>query len=104
VESVDPAGGGRNVICTLPGFTRGLCFVKNHALVGLSKIRPQHILEVPLALARESEVAAGVALVDLRTGRQIGGIEFLEGGNEVYDVTFLPGIQRPKIIVPAAEG
>ena len=80
--------------CALPGFTRGLCFVGDYALVGLSKIRKEHILDAPPVRASGTEMMAGVALVDLHTSRQIGAIEFVRGGREVYEVLFLPGIRK----------
>ena len=84
-------------VCELPGFTRGLCFVDNHALVGLSKIREKHILEAPPIRTNPHEMMAGVALVDLQSSRQIGALEFLHGGREVYEVLFLPGIKKPNV-------
>ena len=88
--------------CALPGFTRGLCLVGNHALVGLSKIRKEHILDAPPVREHHEKIVAGVALVDLRLGNQVGLLEFVSGGNEVYDVVFLPGQESPDLVVPEA--
>jgi len=93
----DPSSEGCETICSLPGFTRGLCFAGNHALVGLSKIREKHVLDAPLGPGQSSESRAGVALVDLATGNQTGMLEFVGGGREVYEVVFLPGIRRPAL-------
>lgn len=84
-------------VTALPGFTRGLGFVGDHALVGLSKIRPKHILDAPPVRERFGELLAGVALVNIKTGMQTGMLEFVEGGNEVFEVTFLRGIVRPRL-------
>lgn len=84
-------------ICSLPGFTRGLNFVGNYALVGLSKIRDKHVLDAPPVRERHAKSHAGVALVDLTTGNQTGMLEFVNGGNEVYEVVFLPGMVHPHI-------
>ncbi len=81
-------------ICQLPGFTRGLCLFGDYALVGLSKIREKHILNYPRTA---TEMMAGVALVDLKTGRQTGALEFTRGGREVYEVLFLPHIPSPNL-------
>lgn len=94
----DPALEKCEPICSLPGFTRGLCFAGNHALVGLSKIREKHVLDAPPIPGRAAESHAGVALVDLATGQQTGLLEFVRGGREVYEVLFLPGIKCPKLI------
>jgi hypothetical protein len=34
---------------------------------------------------------SGVALVDWQSGRETGGLEFIRGGREVFDVAVLPG-------------
>jgi len=95
----DPQTGRCEEVCSLPGFTRGLCFVDDHALVGLSKIRHEHILDAPPVRQRHAQICAGVALVDLSTGTQTGLLEFLHGGNEVYEVLFLPQVKRPEIVI-----
>ena len=90
LSTFDPQSGTCTKVCSLPGFTRGLHIVGNHALVGLSKIRRKHILDAPPVRARHKKMKAGVALVDLTTGRSTGSLEFTGGGNEVFDVVFLP--------------
>ncbi|TWU22643.1 TIGR03032 family protein [Bythopirellula polymerisocia] len=98
LSQFDPASGECRETCSLPGFTRGLCFTGKHALVGLSKIRPEHILDAPPVRTRHGELMAGVALVNLLTGEQEGFLEFVEGGNEVFEVTFLRGIKEPRLL------
>jgi len=93
----DPSTGNCQEVCALPGFTRGLCFVGNHALVGLSKIRRKHVLDAPPVRGRHAHLFAGVALVDTTTSRQLGSLEFIQGGREVFDIVFLPGIRRPNV-------
>jgi len=94
----DASTGKCREVCALPGFTRGLCLVDNYALVGLSKIRHQHVLDAPPVRERHGQLFAGVALVDTATGRQVGSLEFVQGGREVFDVVFLPGIRRPNVV------
>jgi uncharacterized protein (TIGR03032 family) len=84
-------------VCSLPGFTRGLCFAGDHALVGLSKIRDKHVLDAPSIAGQPAKSRSGVALVDLTTGNQTGMLEFVSGGREVYEVVFLPGIRWPEL-------
>jgi uncharacterized protein (TIGR03032 family) len=93
----DEANGCCREVCSLPGFTRGLCFVGHHALVGLSKIRPQHILDAPPVRERHANLIAGIALVNLTSGKQEGLLEFTSGGSEVFEVAFLRGIKNPRI-------
>lgn len=94
LEKFDPATGMRTTVCELPGFTRGLSFVDDVALVGLSKIREKHILDTPLLRKVESTVQAGVAAVETGTGRLIGRLEFTKGGSEVYEVAFVPRLKK----------
>ncbi len=97
LSEVDTTTGQCDEICALPGFTRGLCFVEDCALVGLSKIRRKHILDAPPVRERHQQLTAGVALVDWKSGTQTGGLEFVAGGNEVYEVLFLPKVIKPTL-------
>jgi len=99
LSTFDPRSGDYTEVCSLPGFTRGLCFVGDHALVGLSKIRRKHILDAPPVRDRHKKLFAGVALVHLQTGKRVGLLEFVQAGREVFDVAFLPGIQKPDVLV-----
>ena len=95
---VDPAAGQASVVCGLPGYLRGLCFVGPYALVGLSKIREKHIFGGLPIQDRYHGLLCGVAVVDTRTGEQVGLFEYTAGCEEVYDVQFLPGPHRPTIL------
>ncbi len=86
------------VICSLPGYARGLDFVGPFALVGLSTIREKHIFGGLPVQQRTPRLICGVAVVEVRTGRQLGLFEFTEGCTELYDVRFLPGVRRPMIL------
>jgi uncharacterized protein (TIGR03032 family) len=97
LSQFDSATGECREVSSLPGFTRGLCFVGNHALVGLSKIRPKHILDAPPVRERHPELVAGVALVNLNTGKQTGLLEFTTGGREVFEVTFLRNLPNARL-------
>ena len=93
-----PGGGRAEVVCRLPGYLRGLCFVGPFALVGLSKIREKYLFGgLPIEQAFRSLIC-GVCVVDLRTGAVVGWFEFTSGCTELYDVQFLPGICRPMIL------
>ncbi len=96
-SAIDPQSGECAEVCALPGFTRGLCLVGKHALVGLSKIRRKHILDAPPVRARHKKITAGVALVDLISGRQTGCLEFTGGGSEVFEVLFLADTIKPSL-------
>jgi uncharacterized protein (TIGR03032 family) len=95
---VDPAAGRTDVVCGLPGYLRGLCFVGPYALVGLCKIREKHIFG-GLPIQEQAEpLRCGVAVVDLRSGEQLGMFEYTAGCEELYDVQFLPGTRRAMIL------
>jgi uncharacterized protein (TIGR03032 family) len=95
---LDVERGDRTVICTLPGFGRGLCFVDHYALMGLCQIREQHIFGGLPVQERFDQLLCGVAIVDLRNGEQVGLLKFESGCRELYDVKFLPGKLRPTIL------
>jgi uncharacterized protein (TIGR03032 family) len=86
------------VVCSLPGYLRGLGFVGPVALVGLSTIREKHIFGGLPVQRRCPSLRCGVAAVDVRTGGQLGLFEFTEGCTELFDVRFLPDVRRPMIL------
>jgi uncharacterized protein (TIGR03032 family) len=85
------------IVAELPGFTRGLCFAAGRAVVGLSRIRKEHILDAPPVRERFTRLRSGVWLVDPASGRSTGALEFVRGGREVFDVAFLPVSPRPEL-------
>jgi uncharacterized protein (TIGR03032 family) len=98
VVLVDLAGGKRETVVELPGFTRGLALCGDYAFVGLSKIRQSSAMDgVPLA-ERRHQLKCGIAAVDLRRGQAVGFLEFQPAVEEILDVQLLPGIRFPEII------
>jgi len=95
---IDPASGRQNVVCGLPGYLRGLCFIGPYAVVGLSRIREKHIFGGLPVQSRWERLRCGLAAIDLRSGREAGFFEFTQGCEEIYDVQFLPGLYRPMIL------
>lgn len=87
---VDPNRGEWVVVCTLPGYARGLSFVDHYALIGLSKIRSAHVFEGVPVQDRFDRLACAIAIVDLDTGERAGLFEFTSGPEELYDVKFMP--------------
>lgn len=84
-------------VIELPGFTRGLTFVGERAVVGLSRIRKRHILDAPPVREQWPRLRSGIAVVDYSRGVETGSLEFVRGGREVYDVAFLPGLMAATI-------
>jgi uncharacterized protein (TIGR03032 family) len=95
---VEPSTGQSTIVCNLPGYLRGLAFVGPYALVGMCRIREKHIFGGLPIQQRCERLQCGVAVVDVRTGVQVGLFEFTAGCEELYDVQFLPGIRRPMIL------
>ena len=97
--TVDPASGRFQPIAFCPGYLRGLSFIGDYALVGLSKPRQNHSFAgLPLDEAlKKKNVAAqcGIFVIDLKTGDIVHWLR-LEGiVEELYDVIVLPGVRRP---------
>jgi len=92
------ADGRAAVICELPAYLRGLTFVGGCALVGLCQIREKKVFGGMPVAERHAELICGVAIIDLTTGRQRGLMRFTEGCSEIYDLRFLPGVQRPNVL------
>jgi uncharacterized protein (TIGR03032 family) len=88
------------VVCTLPGYARGLCFVGMHALVGLSLIRETNTFGGMPIGEGNTQLHCAVAVVDLRTGQMTGILKFTSAFEEIYDVQFLPGAQRCMLLRP----
>jgi uncharacterized protein (TIGR03032 family) len=86
-------------LCFLPGFARGLAFIGDHAVIGLSRPRENRTFEGLKLNERLKAEGVGaqcaICVVNLRTGDiehrlEIGGIV-----EEIYDVTLLPDVIRP---------
>lgn len=96
--TVDPANGRRETVCVLPGYLRGLTFVGPYAVIGLCKIREKHIFGGLPVQQKNEKLPCGIAIVDLRAGREVGFFEFTEGCEELFEIQFLQGIRRPMIL------
>jgi uncharacterized protein (TIGR03032 family) len=97
--SIDPTAGRFEALAFCPGYLRGLAFVGEYAVVGLSQ--PRHDKTFGgLALDEElgrrgAEARCGLLVIDLRSGDvahwlRVGGMV-----RELYDVAALPGASRP---------
>ncbi len=70
VLAVDAEAGQAEEVCRLPGFVRGMSHASGHLFVGLSKLRRGRPFDdLPLA---GHDLRAGVAVVELRSGRMVG--------------------------------
>ena len=99
----DVQRGTYGVVCGLPGYLRGLCFVGPWAIVGLCQVRERHIFGGLPVHERYPELLCGLAVIDLRTGKPAGMFRFTAGCEEIYDVAFLPGVRQPTIQSPHSQ-
>ena len=97
--TVDPASGRFEPVAFCPGYLRGLAFIGDYAVVGLSRARQNHTfagLALDEALRKKNaEAQCGIYVIDLRSGDAVHWLR-LEGiVEELYDVIVLPGVRRP---------
>jgi uncharacterized protein (TIGR03032 family) len=96
---VDPAAGRFEPLAFCPGYLRGLAFVGDYAVVGLSRPRREGVFG-DLALdknltARGASARSGLHVIDLRTGATPHWLRIEGMVRELYDVVALPGVARP---------
>jgi len=99
---VDLTTGKFERVAFCPGFARGLAFVGDFAVVGLSLARHDPTFE-GLALEeklRESKVSArcGLLVIDLHKGDCVEWLRIEEPVRELYDVLALRGVRRPRLV------
>lgn len=98
----DPKSGRFEPICFCPGYLRGLSFIGDYALVGLSRPRENRTfsgLALDDALStRKVAARCGIQVVDLRSGDVVQWIALEGVVQELYDVVVLPGAARPMAI------
>jgi uncharacterized protein (TIGR03032 family) len=99
---VDLATSRFEPVCFLPGYLRGLDFVGDFAVVGLSKPRKNREfngLELQDRLAAKKAVPrCAIVIVDLRSGDAVHWLRMDGAVEELYDVSVLPDCRRPMAI------
>jgi uncharacterized protein (TIGR03032 family) len=97
--SLDPAVGRFEPLAFCPGYLRGLAFVGDYAVVGLSQPRQEKsfsglTLDEELA-KRGASARCGLLVIDLRTGDAAHWLRVEGMVRELYDVAVLPNVARP---------
>ena len=99
---VDLSSGRFEAVCFLPGFARGVAFSGDYAIIGVSRPRENKTFE---GLALEDRLAkegvaprCQIAVVNLTTGDVEHRLMISGVVEELYDVAFIPGVRRPKLI------
>ena len=99
---VDLTSGRFEAIAFLPGFLRGLAFVGDHAVIGLSEPRENSTfaaLALQERLERERVAPrCGLMVVDINTGNVVHWLRLQGVVSELYDVAHLPGRRNPSLI------
>jgi uncharacterized protein (TIGR03032 family) len=88
------------VVCELPGYTRGMDCFGRLAFIGLSRIRETSVFGgLPIA-ERRATLRCGLAVVDLDSAKVLATLLFHSGVEEIFDVKVLPGYRNPVLSGP----
>jgi uncharacterized protein (TIGR03032 family) len=98
--TVDLAAARFEPVTFCPGYLRGLAFVGQFAIVGISRPRPDtrtlQGLKLDGALAEKGVSArCGILVIDLKRGDIVHWLHIQGVVQELYDVIALPGVVRP---------
>ncbi len=99
---VDRSTGKFEPLTFCPGYLRGLNFIGDYAVVGLSQCRENRTFQ-GLALdenlkSHDAEAHCGLCVIDLRTGDLVHWLWMQGVVRELYDVVVLPGVRRPSAL------
>ncbi|MEM7591307.1 MAG: TIGR03032 family protein [Cyanobacteria bacterium P01_A01_bin.83] len=84
-----------------PGFVRGLAFLADFAVVGLSKLRSDSFSGLALEerLTAEGNTShCGVMVIDLNTGRIVEWLHIGQTVEELFDIVILPNVRQPQTL------
>ena len=98
---IDCSGGRFDPIAFLPGYLRGLTFIGDLTVLGLSAPRERTFSGLALQERLEKEKVAprcGIMVVDLRSGDVVHWLRIEGVVRELYDVAVLPGRRNPSLI------
>ncbi|MFI5400250.1 MAG: TIGR03032 family protein [SAR324 cluster bacterium] len=98
----DPVQGKFEPVAFCPGYLRGLDFVGDFAVMGISRPRGDKTFAgLPLdenLKQHKAEARCGIQVVDLRTGDVVHWMRMEGVVQELYDVVVLPKVRRPMAI------
>lgn len=100
--TIDPASGERASVAFCPGYARGLAFIGDYAVIGLSRPRNNLTfdgLELDERLEDKGAIPrCGLVVVDIRNGQTVAWLRFEHTLQELYDVAVLPGVTQAEAI------
>ncbi|MCC5638816.1 TIGR03032 family protein [Nostoc sp. CHAB 5844] len=76
------------------GWLRGLAFVGDYAIVGLSKSSHHHVQLVN----NNAETECGLMVIDIKTGAMVHWLRLEGEVTEIFDVQILSGVNRPQVM------
>lgn len=99
---IDFKAGKFEPVCFCPGYLRGMSFVGDYAVVGLSKPRKNRefnglALQDTLA-AKKGIARCAIYVIDLRSGDSVHWMRMEGAVAELYDVYVIPNSRRPMAI------
>lgn len=99
---VDLKSGRFKPIAFCPGYARGLAFVGNYAIIGLSLARENGTfsgLQLDDSLqSRGGAARCGLAVIELDSGNMVGSMRIEGVIRELYDVAVLPNVVCPSLV------
>lgn len=99
---VDRNDGRFEGIAFCPGYARGLAFIGDCAVIGLSLPRQVGAfagLSLDEQLKRHgAEARCGLIFIDLVSGNSVGWVRIEGVVRELYDVAVLPGVRNPSLV------
>jgi uncharacterized protein (TIGR03032 family) len=99
---VDLNTGQFEQVCFCPGFLRGLSFIGDYALVGLSRVRDNRTFsDLPLdqnLANRNVSARCGIQVINLTSGTADHWVRMEGIVQELYDVKALPQVRQPLLI------
>ena len=97
--SIDIKSGKFEALTFCPGYLRGLSFIGDYAIVGLSKPRDNKtFIGLPLddaLMEKNAEAQCALQVIDLNSGDVVHWLRMESIVEELYDVVVLPGARRP---------
>ncbi|MFT6704941.1 MAG: hypothetical protein ACJA2T_001487, partial [Gammaproteobacteria bacterium] len=87
---IDPQSGEKTLIAEMPGFCRGLDFIGDYALVGLSQVRETAVFAGLPLTQRVAERECGVYIIDTVRKQIAGFVVFTGGVQEIFAVQVIP--------------
>ncbi len=99
---INQASGNFEAVAFCPGYLRGLTFIGDYAVVGLSKPRENQAFNgLPLQdrlATKNASPRCGLQVINLNSGDVEHSLDIEGVVSELYDVVQLPGIARPMTI------